>query len=468
MPDRKPAGRIRRLLVANRGEIAVRIIRAAHELGLHTIQVHSQADGDMLAARLAGERIEIGPSRANKSYLRPEAILDAARRTDADAIHPGYGFLAENAEFADMVEQAGLIFVGPSGGIMRTMGDKAQARKAAEMAGVPTVPGSRGVIADVDEALALAETIGYPVLLKATAGGGGRGIRLASNPAELRDLFIQAGAEARAAFGDPGLYLERFIPRARHIEVQVLGDGENVVHLFERECSLQRRRQKIWEEAPAANLDEDVRRQLCRAALELARAVRYRGAGTVEFLYDDERHAFYFIEMNTRIQVEHPVTEMVTGIDLVREMIRIAGGHRLSLRQEDIRLTGHAIECRINAEDPALDFTPVPGTVETLHIPGGPGLRFDTMLYPGYTIPPFYDSLLGKLIAWDHDRPLAVDRMARALREMRLSGVPTTLPLLIELTGADDVRAGAVHTGWLEEWLASKKLDLPLEKVACR
>ncbi len=441
------------LLIANRGEIAVRIIRAARELGIRTIQAHSLADADSLAVKLADRSVEIGPPQATKSYLNVDAILAAAQETGADAIHPGYGFLAENADFADAVEAAGLTFVGPKGAAIRLLGDKVAAREVAANAGVATVPGSPGRTDDLEAARDLVDRIGFPLLIKAAAGGGGRGIRVANDQAEFDRLLPQASAEARSAFGDGGVYIEKLVNRARHIEVQVLGDGDRVVHCFERECSLQRRRQKIWEEAPAATLPDDVRKTMCAAAVALAESVRYRGAGTVEFLYDGASKDFYFLEMNTRIQVEHPVTEMVTGIDLVREMIRVAQGEPLRLRQEDIRVTGHAIECRINAEDPAQDFMPCPGVVETLIMPGGPGVRFDTLLYPGYAIPPFYDSLLGKLIVWDDCRPSALCRLEGALAELEITGVKTTLPLHQALLADEEVRTANFHTKFLEQWL---------------
>ncbi len=446
---------IRRLFIANRGEIAVRIIRAARELGIATIQAVSRADGDMLAARMADVVAEVGPAHAAKSYLNAEALLAAARAHGADAVHPGYGFLSENANFAQAVVDAGLIFVGPDAATVRAMGDKAAARAQAVAAGVPTVPGSDGRIETPEAAIAAARAIGYPVMVKAAAGGGGRGIRVADDEAALADLLPQAAAEARAAFGDGGLYLERFVARARHVEVQVLGDGVRAVHLFERECSIQRRRQKVWEEAPAACLPDATRQALCESARRLAVAVGYRGAGTLEYLYDETTGEFFFIEMNTRIQVEHPVTEMITGIDLMREMITIAGGAALSVTQDEIAMSGHAIECRINAEDPAQAFRPSPGTVSALTVPGGPGVRFDTMLYPGYTVPPFYDSLLGKLIVWDRDRPAALARMRRALAEIVVDGLPTTIGLHRRLAEAPDVIAGQVHTRWLEDWLAA-------------
>jgi acetyl-CoA carboxylase, biotin carboxylase subunit len=444
---------ITKLLIANRGEIAVRIIRAAQELGIATVQVYSTADAESLAVRMADEAVNIGPPHAGKSYLNIAAILNAAKQTGADAVHPGYGFLAENANFADAVGAAGLKFVGPTGDAIRIMGDKVAARTAAHRAGVPVVPGSDGRIDDPEEAKAVALAIGFPVMIKAAAGGGGRGIRIAQDMEEFERLMPQASAEAFAAFGDGGLYLEKVIVKARHIEVQILGDGVSAIHCYERECSLQRRRQKVWEEAPSAILPDAVRRKLCTSAVALAEVVQYSGAGTIEYLYDDQTHEFYFIEMNTRIQVEHPVTEMITGIDLVREMIRIAGGEPLRFAQSEVRMTGHAIEVRINAEDPAKNFAPFPGTVSSLRIPGGPGTRFDTMLYQGYQIPPFYDSLLGKLIVWDETRDAALSRMRRALRELDVGGLKTTKPLHELLVTDPSVRKADFHTRWLEGWL---------------
>ena len=444
---------IKKLLIANRGEIAVRIIRAARALGISTVQVMSKADRDMLAVRLADEAVEIGPAQATKSYLNQDAILAAATQSGADAVHPGYGFLSENADFADAVEGAGLIFIGPRAETIRRMGDKAAARATAAAAGVPTVPGSEGRVEDAGEARRLAAAIGFPVMIKAAAGGGGRGIRVARDAAELEQLVPQARAEAAAACGDGGLYLERFIERARHIEVQILGDGREVVHAYERECSVQRRRQKIWEEAPAAVLDGATRERLCASAVALARAVGYRGAGTLEYLYDEATGEFFFIEMNTRIQVEHPVTEMVTGLDLVQEMIRIAGGERLRLRQPEIRLQGHAIECRINAENPAHGFAPAPGAVTALRLPKGDDVRFDTMLYEGYVVPPFYDSLLGKLIVAGASREEALGRLRTALKDLLIEGLATTRGLHLALLDDEDIHNGAVHTRWLEDWL---------------
>lgn len=444
---------IRSILIANRGEIAVRIIRAAQALGIRTVQVHSVADRDMLAVRLADQSVEIGPPSAAKSYLNIEAVLKAARETGVDAVHPGYGFLSENAAFAKAVEDAGLIFIGPKPEAISLLGDKVEARKVAKRAGVPTVPGSDGRIDDLATACAIVEGIGFPVMIKAAAGGGGRGIRIAETMADFERHFPQASAEALAAFGDGGLYVEKVITKARHVEVQILGDGTDAVHCYERECSLQRRRQKVWEEAPSFRLPENVRQELCASAVALAREVNYRGAGTVEYLYDEVSGEFYFIEVNTRIQVEHPVTEMITGIDLVQEMIKVAGGAKLSVRQEDIRVTGHAIECRINAEDPARGFLPGPGTIEALGVPTGEGVRFDTMLYEGYTVPPFYDSLLGKLIVWGETRDACIARLADALDNLEIRGLATTIPLHQALAADPSVASGDVHTRFLEPWL---------------
>ncbi|MDD8024766.1 MAG: acetyl-CoA carboxylase biotin carboxylase subunit [Paracoccaceae bacterium] len=444
---------LKKLLIANRGEIAVRIIRAARDLGIATVAVHSAADTEALHVQLADEAVNIGPPAAKKSYLNMAAILQAATDTGCDSIHPGYGFLAENAEFADAVAAAGLAFVGPSGDAIRLMGDKVSARSAAHAAGVPVVPGSTGRVAGIEAARHVLIDTGFPVMIKAAAGGGGRGIRIAQNLTEFETAFPQAEAEALAAFGDGGLYMERVIGRARHIEVQILGDGNDAIHLCERECSLQRRRQKVWEEAPSSALSDKLRDQLCASAVALARAVGYSGAGTVEYLYDDAADQFYFIEMNTRIQVEHPVTEMITGVDLVAEGLRIAGGEPLRLAQRDITPRGHAIEVRINAEDPSRDFAPFPGTVGALRVPGGPGVRFDSMLYPGYQVPPFYDSLLAKLIVHAETRDAAIARLVRALSELQIDGMKTTKPLFQALAADPAVQAGAVHTRWLEGWL---------------
>lgn len=449
---------IQRLFIANRGEIAVRIIRAAQALGIHTIQAHSEADADMLAVKLADEAVLIGPAPAKDSYLNIAAILNAAKDTGADAIHPGYGFLSESPTFVRAVEDAGLIFVGPSADTIERMGDKVAARQAAEAAGVPVVPGSKGRVDTVAEAVAIAEEIGFPVMIKAAAGGGGRGIRVATTAQELKSLAPQAKAEAEAAFGDGGLYVERAILSPRHIEVQILGDGENAVHCFERECSLQRRRQKVWEEAGADCLDEQTRAALCASAVALAKAVNYRGAGTLEYLYDAESNEFFFIEMNTRIQVEHPVTEMITGVDLVAEMIKVCAGAKLSMTQDQITRSGHAIEVRLCAEDPFMDFMPWPGQVKSLKIPAGEGVRFDHFLSEGYQIPPFYDSLLGKVIVHAETREAAIDKLVVALTELDIDGTKTTAPLHLALAADPDVRAGAFHTQWLEPWLEAGNL----------
>ncbi len=445
---------IRRLFIANRGEIAMRIIRAARVLGIETVQAYSEADHEMSAVREADAAVCIGPAPASQSYLDISAVIEAARSAGANAVHPGYGFLAENAAFAEAVVAAGMVFVGPEARTIERMGDKVAAREAARAAGVPIVPGSDGRLDDVAAAVEAAREIGYPVMLKAAAGGGGRGIRIAANEDELRRLAPQARAEAQAAFGDGGLYLEKAIERPRHIEVQIMGDGTSAIHCFERECSVQRRRQKVWEEAGAPGLSQVSRAAMCDAAVRLAEAVGYRGAGTVEFLYDEAGDAFYFIEMNTRIQVEHTVTEMITGLDLVVMMIEIAGGALLPLTQKQVVRDGHAIEVRICAEDPLLQFAPFPGTVSGLSWPEGEGVRVDHFLYEGYTVPPFYDSLLGKLVVHAADRATAIERMAQALRGCRIEGLRTTIPLHLALAADPALRSGKVHTGWLETWLA--------------
>ncbi|AZV23470.1 MULTISPECIES: acetyl-CoA carboxylase biotin carboxylase subunit [unclassified Mesorhizobium] len=451
---------LKKLLVANRGEIAVRIIRAAQDLGIATVAVYSAADAESLHVQLADESVNIGPPAAKKSYLNVEAILKAARDTGCDSVHPGYGFLAENAAFSDAVTGAGLVFVGPSGDAIRMMGDKVSARSAAAAAGVPVVPGSAGRVEGLKAGHEVLTATGFPVMIKAAAGGGGRGIRIANSLAEFEQAFPQAEAEALAAFGDGGLYMEKVIGKARHIEVQVLADGSDAIHCYERECSLQRRRQKVWEEAPSRALSDRLREDLCASAVALAKAVKYSGAGTVEYLYDDEADRFYFIEMNTRIQVEHPVTEAITGIDLVAEMLRIAGGEKLRIRQGDVSVKGHAIEVRLNAEDPAKEFAPFPGQVAELRIPGGPGVRFDSMLYQGYQVPPFYDSLLAKLIVHAETREAAIVRLIRALNELKIGGLKTTKPLFLALAADPAVRAGDVHTRWLEGWLIENAATL--------
>ncbi|MGY2438226.1 acetyl-CoA carboxylase biotin carboxylase subunit [Pseudomonas sp. SDO52101_S400] len=448
---------IRKLLVANRGEIAVRIIRAAKALGIPTVAACSEADIDSQAARLADEVHLLGSARADKSYLNIEALLGALQATGANAVHPGYGFLSENAGFAEAVIASGAIFVGPDPDTIRRMGDKAEARRTAQAAGVPVVPGSPGELFDVESALRAAESVGYPLLIKASAGGGGRGIRLAENAAQLREEFTRSQREAQTAFGNAAVYLERFIGKARHIEVQVLGDGKNAVHLFERECSLQRRRQKIFEEAPSPVLDAQQREALCASAVRLTESLGYKGAGTLEYLYDDVTGEFFFIEMNTRIQVEHPVTELVTGIDLVQAMLRIAGGEPLGLKQSDIRLNGAALQMRLNAEDPARDFFPSPGLVESLVWPQGEGVRVDTHLYEGYRVPPYYDSLLAKLIVHGPDRSTALARARTAVAQTVLTGMASTLSLHAELLQQPWLQTADFHTGTLENWLSARR-----------
>jgi acetyl-CoA carboxylase, biotin carboxylase subunit len=445
---------LEKVLVANRGEIALRVIRACQELEIPAVAVYSDADEEALHVRHADEAINIGPPPAGKSYLNVEALIEAAKETGADAIHPGYGFLAENASFAAACRDAGLTFVGPSPEAIEKMGNKSAARRIALEADVPVVPGSEESASD-DDAVQTAEEIGYPVMVKAAAGGGGRGIRVAEDEEELRKAVRVARQEAEKAFGDGSLYLEKLLIGPRHVEVQVMGDHEgNVIHLYERECSMQRRRQKIIEEAPSPGITPEVREKMTEAAVRLAREVEYTSAGTVEFLVEGDE--FYFIEMNTRIQVEHPVTETLTGVDLVKEQLRIAGGESLSLKQEDVPFEGHAIEFRINAEDPEKDFMPSPGEISFLDVPGGPGVRVDSAIYQGYKIPPFYDSLVGKLIVWALTREEAINRARRALREYRLEGIKTTIPLHMRLLKDDAFRSGEYHTGYLEELLKEK------------
>ncbi len=447
---------IGKLLIANRGEIALRILRSCRELGIATVAVYSTVDKNALHVQLADEAVCVGEAPSSRSYLNVPNILAAATSRGADAIHPGYGFLAENADFAEKCLDHGLIFVGPSPAAILAMGDKSTAKITMQQVGVPTIPGSEGLLDDPSQAAALAETMGYPVMIKATAGGGGRGMRLVPAADQLDSLFRAAQGEAEAAFGNPGLYMEKFIDRPRHVEVQVLADRHgNVVHLGERDCSIQRRHQKLLEEAPSPGLDPELRRRMGEAAVAAARSIAYEGAGTVEFLVD-KSGSFYFMEMNTRIQVEHPVTEMVTGIDLIAEQLRIAGGEPISVRQDQIHVNGHAIECRINAEDPSHNFRPAPGKITGWLPPGGPGVRIDSHVYTGYEIPPFYDSLIGKLIVWGVDRDHAIRRMRRALSECAVTGIPTTIEFHLALLDRQEFQRGEVWTKFVEEEMLNR------------
>ncbi len=442
---------ISRVLVANRGEIAVRIIRACRSLGIESVAAVSEADRQSLPARLADRAVCIGPSRAVDSYLNIPVLITAALGTKAEAIHPGYGFLAEQPELAEACRQNHLTFIGPSPENLRQMGNKLWARKIAAECGVPTIPGSAKV-RDSEEAVRTAERIGFPVFIKAAAGGGGRGMKIASTAEDVRTAFDTLAAEVQSAFGDGTLYLERCIPDARHVEVQILGDPfGNVIHLGERDCSIQRRHQKMLEEAPSAALTEEVRKKMWAAALKIARSIRYENAGTIEFILDRVRGEFYFLEMNTRIQVEHPVTEQVTGVDLVGEQIRVAGGHPLGVAQEDVRVQGHAIECRINAESPDKGFMPVPGRIEEWIPPKISRIRLDSHCYPGYRVPPYYDSLLAKIIALGSDRQEAVERMSRALEQFTITGVETNIPFHKRLLKHPDFVKGKINTRWLED-----------------
>ena len=444
---------LRRVLVANRGEIAVRIIRACQLLGMETVAAVSEADRESLAAKLANRSLCIGPARSTESYLKTSALIAAAQATGCDALHPGYGFLSERAELAQACSEHGIVFVGPSTENIRRMGDKLEARKIAASSGVPTVPGSDHA-KNPGEAAAMAEKVGYPILLKASAGGGGRGIKLVTSPDEIETTFRTAAAEARAAFGNDTLYMERYVGNARHIEVQVLGDHfGNVVHLGERDCSLQRRHQKIIEEAPAYALTPEVRAKVGAAAATLARSIGYRNAGTIEFIYDNDSQEFFFLEMNTRIQVEHPVTEMITGVDLVAQQLLIAGGQPLALKQAEIRFAGHAIECRVNAESPQHGFRPCPGRILQWRPPGGEGIRVDTHCYAGYFVPPFYDSLLAKLIVHGANRAEATRRTKQALSSFQIEGIDTGIPFLETVVDDVEYSAGKVNTRWLEQKL---------------
>ena len=443
----------RKILIANRGEIAVRIIRAARELGIATVAVYSTADKEALHTLLADEAICIGPAKSTDSYLNMNAVLSAAVLTEAEAIHPGFGFLSENSKFATMCEEVGVKFIGPSGAIMDMMGDKINARAQMIKANVPVIPGSDGEVFTADEALEVAEKIGYPVMLKASAGGGGKGIRKVEKAEDLVAAFESASSEAKAAFGNGAMYMERVIYPARHIEVQILADQHgHVVHLGERDCSLQRNNQKVLEEAPSVAIGKTLRQKIGDAAVRAAQSVGYENAGTIEFLYDENKGEFYFMEMNTRVQVEHPVTEFVTGVDIVKEQIRIADGQELSFTQDDIEIHGHAIECRINAENPAFNFAPSPGKISNLYLPsGGVGLRVDSAVYPGYTIPPYYDSMIAKIIVHGENRFDALMKMQRALYELEIDGVLTNSEFQLDLISDPQVIAGDYDTAFLME-----------------
>jgi len=440
----------KKVLIANRGEIALRIVRACRELGIQTVAVHSEADEDSLHVRFADEAICIGPAKGAESYLKPDRIIAAAEITGADAIHPGYGFLAENADFADMCQSHGIKFIGPSGEVIRTMGDKARAKALMIEAGVPVVPGSEGVIKDVPQALDLAEKVGYPIILKAVAGGGGRGMRVVESADELEVNYQMAQAEAAGAFNNPDMYLEKFVKNPRHIEIQLMADQHgNVVHLGERECSIQRRHQKLLEESPSAVVTKEMRARIGEIAVLGAKRVKYEGAGTIEFLLDAEGN-FYFMEMNTRIQVEHPVSEMAYDRDLLKDQIRVAAGEELGYEQKDVVLNGHAIECRINAEDWERNFMPNPGEITSWHMPGGPGVRVDSHAYQRYVIPPFYDSLVAKVICHGRTRQEAITRMQRALDEFVIEGIKTTIPFHQKLIARPEFLKAEFDTGFLD------------------
>ena len=447
---------LERVLIANRGEIALRVLRACRELGIETVAVHSTADRELKHVRLADQAVCIGPPPSAKSYLNVPAIISVAEVTNADGIHPGYGFLSENADFAEQVENSGFVFIGPTAETIRLMGDKVSAKQQMTRSGVPTVPGSEGAIPDdPDEILKIARDIGFPVIVKAAAGGGGRGMRVVHNEEVLLSSIKVTQSEAQAAFGSPVVYMEKFLQRPRHVEVQVLADGQgNAVHLGDRDCSLQRRHQKVIEEAPAPGIDDKLRREIGEACVKACIEMGYRGAGTFEFLYEDG--GFYFIEMNTRVQVEHPVTEMITGIDIVREQLMIASGEKLSFKQEDIKFHGHALECRINAEDPR-NFLPSPGTINTFHAPGGPGVRVDSHVYNGYTVPPHYDSLIGKLITHGDTRAAALAKMRQALDELVVEGIRTNAALHRELVVDTSFMAGGVSIHYLESKLEHER-----------
>ncbi len=444
---------LEKIVIANRGEIALRILRACKEMGIKTVAVHSQADRDLMHVRLADESVCIGPAPSPQSYLNIPAIISAAEVTDAVGIHPGYGFLAENADFAEQVQKSGFTFIGPSPDMIRLMGDKVSAIEAMQKAGVPTVPGSNGPLPvdNKERCLQIARDIGYPIIIKAAAGGGGRGMRVVQSEAALLNSIHVTRSEAAAAFGDGTVYMEKFLENPRHVEIQVMSDGQgNAIHLFDRDCSLQRRHQKVLEEAPAPGIPDEIRQDVYESCVQACIDIGYRGAGTFEFLYENNR--FYFIEMNTRIQVEHPVTEMVTNVDLIKEQIRVCSGEKLSFKQQDIKLNGHAFECRINAEDPKT-FMPCPGTVSIYHPPGGLGVRVDSHLYSGYSVPPNYDSMIAKVITWAEDRTTALDRMRSALDEMVIDGIRTNIPLQQDLVRDAGFRDGCINIHYLEKKL---------------
>jgi len=443
-----------KILIANRGEIALRVIRACQEMGIKSVAVHSTADTDAMHVRMADESICIGPAPSSESYLSKAAIISACEITGAQAVHPGYGFLSENAAFAQALEDHGLTFIGPSAEHIRVMGDKITAKETAKALGIPVVPGSDGGVPDYETAIGVAANIGFPVIIKATAGGGGRGMKVAKNAEELEIAFRTARSEARNAFGNDEVYIEKYLQKPRHIEVQVFGDGKGkAVHLGERDCSLQRRHQKVFEEAPGPSITPKMRAEIGKVCADAVSKINYIGAGTVEFLYEDGK--FYFIEMNTRLQVEHPVTEYIFGVDLVREQIRVAAGLPMSFGQDDLEINGHAIEVRINAEK-LPNFAPCPGKVRMFHAPGGFGVRMDSALYSGYSIPPYYDSLIGKLIVHGRDRPEALARLKRALGELIIDGIETTTPLFHALLAEPDIQSGDYTIHWLEKWLAAK------------
>lgn len=445
----------KKILIANRGEIALRILRTCHELGIKTVAVYSEADRDSLHVRFADEAVCIGPPPSRESYLNIPRIIAAAEITNADAIHPGYGFLAENPTFADICASSGITFIGPTSEMISLMGDKALARETMKKAGVPVIPGSDGVISDLKSLREVAKEIGYPVMIKAAAGGGGRGMRIVQNDEELEKSFQSAGAEAESAFGSPNLYIEKLIQPAHHVEFQVMGDRYgNVIHIGERDCSIQRRHQKLVEESPSPIVDEDLRERMGEAAVRGAKSVKYLGAGTIEFLVDQEKN-FYFMEMNTRVQVEHPVTEEVTGVDILKTMIRVAAGERLSKRK--VKPQGHAIECRINAEDPNHDFRPSPGKITSFHVPGGFGVRVDTHSYAGYQIPPYYDSLIAKLIVHAPTREEAINKMIQALEEFIIEGIHTTIPFHKKVMMDRDFREGKYDTGFVNRLLTNQR-----------